>query len=122
MIFSSATERRDDFSRAAWIDEADCFSLAQLEVEGYGALVAAPGLELDRIALVQILELDARREAAAMEKNIIAAVVGNDESKALISDNFFYRSGHITDTPFFLSKPRVSYPVFPKPARTSTRS
>ncbi|MGH7768787.1 MAG: hypothetical protein ACREQP_15180, partial [Candidatus Binatia bacterium] len=71
------------------------FSLAQLEVEGYGAFVAAAGLELDRVALVQILELHARREAAAMDKDVVDAVVWNDEAKALISDNFFYRSGHI---------------------------
>lgn len=94
------------------------YSLAQLEVEGYGTFVAAAGLELDRIALVQILELDARREAAAMKKDVVAAVVGNDEAKPLISDNFFYRSGHIRHSLSFGPRPRVSYSVFQKPARS----
>jgi hypothetical protein len=71
------------------------FSLAQLEVEGYGTFVSAPGLKLDRIAFVEILELRPRRKAAAMEKDVVAAVVGNDESKALIPDNFLYCSGHL---------------------------
>jgi hypothetical protein len=95
MIFPVCGGRRDDWLAVLGLMKPAAFSLAQFEVEGYGAFVAAAGLKLHRIALIQILELHARRKAAAMEKDVVAAVVGNDETKALISDNFFNRSGHI---------------------------
>jgi hypothetical protein len=44
-----------------------------------------------------------------MEKDVVAAVVGNDETKALISDNFFYRSGHIGRS--LLSVPDLESPT-----------
>jgi hypothetical protein len=65
-----------------------------LEIKGDRTLVTLASLKLHSVTLIKILDLNPRREAAAMKKYIFAAVVWSDESKSLLPDDFFNRSGH----------------------------
>jgi hypothetical protein len=65
-----------------------------LEIKSDGTLVTLSSLKLHRVALIKILDLNAGSEAAAMKEYIFTAVVWSDESKSLLSNDFFYRSGH----------------------------
>jgi len=49
--------------------------------------------------------LTARREAAAVKENIVAAVVGLDEPEAFLAYDFSYRPGHIPRPPVILDNP-----------------
>jgi Glycosyl transferase family 1 len=73
-----------------------------LEIKSDGTLVTFSSLKLHRVALIKILDLNARSEAAAMKEYIFTAVVWSDESKALLPDDFFYRSGHDSIPSFYL--------------------
>jgi hypothetical protein len=65
-----------------------------LQIESDRTFVSFPYLKLHRVLFVQVFELTARREAAAMKENIFAAVIRRDETEAFIADNLFYRTGH----------------------------
>jgi hypothetical protein len=79
-------------SGAPFIRSGQCSS--NLEIKGDGAFVTLSSLKLHRVALIKILDLNTRSEAAAMKEYILAAVVWRDESKSLLPDDFFNRSGH----------------------------
>src|SRR5208282_507128 len=66
--------------------------------------------ELHPLAIAQILEVDFRRQARAMEEHLVAAVVGRDESEALVLHYFLDRSRHneFPSTPRRLRPLRVS--------------
>src|ERR1700722_15390337 len=68
--------------------------LAQAQVEGLRTLITGAGFELDLGALTQVLELNLRRQARAMEKDLVAAVVGNDKAETLVLDYLLDRAGH----------------------------
>jgi hypothetical protein len=76
------------------IGTAGTYFSANLEIQSYRALLAFSHLELNRVTFVQVFDLTARCEAAAMKKNVFAAVIGFDESEALLPHYFFYRPGH----------------------------
>lgn len=68
--------------------------LANFQIQGDRALLPFSHLKLHRVALVQIFDLTARREAAAVKEDVFAAIVRLDEAKAFLPHNFFYSSGH----------------------------
>jgi hypothetical protein len=69
-------------------------ALADLHIESDGTFVAFSRLELHGVAFVEIFELGARREAAAVKKDILGAVVGDDKAEAFLLDNLSDRTGH----------------------------
>src|SRR3989338_8182514 len=69
-------------------------ALPEFRVEGDGPLVPLAGLKLHRISLVQVVELKPRRNAPAVKKYFIPAVVGNDEPETLLPHHLFDRSHH----------------------------
>jgi hypothetical protein len=73
-----------------------------LEIKGDGTLVALSSLKLHGVALIKILDLNSRSETAAMKEYIVAAVIWSDESKSLLPDDFFNRSGHDSLSSFFI--------------------
>src|SRR5581483_818203 len=68
--------------------------LADFQIESHWTFVASSHLKLHRVFFVQILDLHARRETAAMKKHFLGAVVGNNKTETLLSDDFFYRPCH----------------------------
>ena len=89
-------------------------SLTWLEIEGLASLVAGSDLELDLVAVTQILEIDLGREPRAMEEDFLAAVVGKNETEALVLHDFFdgavhwYARGR-TRAPLLLSLGRAHF-------------
>jgi len=68
--------------------------LANLEVKSDRTFVTLSRLKLHGVALIKILDLNARREAATMKEYILTAVVWSDETKSLLPNDFFDRSSH----------------------------
>jgi Glycosyl transferase family 1 len=66
------------------------------EIKGDRTLVTLSSLKLHSVALIKIFDLNARSEAAAMKEYIFTTIVWSDESKSLLPDDFFNRSGHDT--------------------------
>ena len=67
-------------TKAIWLTKPD--------VECLTTFLTRPYVELDLRTLAQILEVHLRRQSRAMEKNIIAAIVGNDKAKTLVFHYF----------------------------------
>jgi hypothetical protein len=72
----------------------DLKRLANLQVQSDWTLLPFSYLELHRVALVQVFNLIARGKTAAMEENVLAAVIGLDETEAFLANNLFDRAGH----------------------------
>ncbi|HMF52133.1 MAG TPA: hypothetical protein VK603_25975 [Candidatus Saccharimonadales bacterium] len=75
-------------------DEAGGTGLANFQIEGDRTFVAFAGLELHRVAFVEVFKLTAWRETPSMKKDILAAVVRINETKALLTDNFLDCTSH----------------------------
>ena len=56
--------------------------------------------------------MTARREAAAMKKNILAAVVGGDKTEAFLPHDLLYGSRHILSLPSNLGLPLLFLDIF----------
>ena len=74
-------------------------SLAQLQVERHRPLVPAPGLKLDRVSFIEVLELQSRSQTAPVKKDIVTAVVWCNKPETFFSNDLFYRSGHMRPLP-----------------------
>lgn len=75
---------------------------ANFHIECDRAFVPFSCLELHGVAFVEIFDLIARRETAAVKKNIFAAVVGDDETETFLFNNLLDRTGHTLGPPFNL--------------------
>jgi hypothetical protein len=80
---------------------------ANFQIESNRPLITFAGLKLDRVAFIQIFDLAARRQAAAMEEDIFATVIRFDKSEALIPNYFLDRSGHNSFAPVNLADSNV---------------
>jgi hypothetical protein len=67
---------------------------AQLHIEGNRTFLTLPNLKLDSVPLIEIFDLIAGCEAAAVKENFVAPVIGDDEAEAFLLYNFLYRSCH----------------------------
>lgn len=65
-----------------------------LQVKSDGPFVAFSGLELNRVAFIEVLYLIARRHAAAVKENLLAPIIRSNEAKALCSDYFLDSASH----------------------------
>jgi hypothetical protein len=70
-------------------------SLARPEIEGLTPFLAWPDFELDFVAVAQILEIDLGREPRAMEKDLLASVVRDNETEALVFHDFLDSAVHL---------------------------
>src|SRR5579864_3478894 len=68
--------------------------LAEAQVERLRSLVARTHVELHALAVAQIFEVNFRRQPRAMEKHLVAAVVGRDETEALVLNYLLYSPRH----------------------------
>ena len=87
-------------SQRSFLSKTD-HPLSDLEIKSDGTLVTLSSLKLHSVALIKVFDLNARREAAAMKEYIFTTIIWSDESKSLLPDDFFNRSGHDT-IPSFL--------------------
>jgi hypothetical protein len=78
----------------AGLDRVCYLRSADLQIHRDRSLFTFPDLKLNGIALVQILDLISRREAAAVKKHVFAAVIRSDKAKALLAYDFFDRACH----------------------------
>jgi len=78
---------------------------ADFHVEGNRALIALARLELHGIAFIEVLDLSARRQAAPVKEDLVAAVVRDDKSIALLLDYFFDGSRHALVPPLVATRP-----------------
>lgn len=72
--------------------------LAQAKIERLRSFVAGTNFELDLVAFAQIIELNFGIELRTMEKNLIGAVVRDDEAEAFVLDYFLDRAKHRLNT------------------------
>jgi len=93
--------------------DATCIASANLHVDRDRTFLAFSGLELYGVALVEVFELGARRETAAVKKNIFAAVVGDDETEPFLFNNLLDRTGHSLESPFNLLSPMYRFLTIP---------
>jgi hypothetical protein len=77
---------------------------ANFQIECDRSFITLAGLKLDGVAFIQIFDLAPRREAAAMEEHIFAAVIRLDKAKPLIPYDFLDRPSHISSSPINLAR------------------
>jgi hypothetical protein len=68
--------------------------LAEPQIECLPTFFSGTNLELNFSAFAQILEINFRRKARTMEKDLFTAVVGGDEAKAFVFNDFLYCTEH----------------------------
>jgi len=51
-------------------------------------------LKLDRVSVIEVFELDAWSQTSSVKEDLVAAIVGNDETISLLSYDFFDDTGH----------------------------
>src|SRR5688500_15808556 len=76
---------------------------AGLEICGARSLVAGARLEIDLVALAEIVELDVLADARAVEEDVVSAVVRGDESEALVLHDLLDLTSHAAPDPARIS-------------------
>src|SRR5262245_35831371 len=67
---------------------------ARLQIERLHALLAAARLILDFLTFAQVVEARLLRHGRTMKEDVVTAVVGGDEAKALVTNDLFDGSKH----------------------------